>query len=63
MFISTSQNSMLLIHKPVNVGFVSILHLPSDNLLRTILKKSVDYTMAKVADAHGRVESHLSIFL
>lgn len=37
MFISTSQNSMFLIHKPVNVGFVSNMHLTSDYLIRTIL--------------------------
>lgn len=45
MFTSTSQNSMLFIHKTVNVGFVSNLHLPSDYLVRTILKKLMVYTM------------------
>lgn len=51
-----------LIHKPVNVDFVSNLHVPSDYSVRTILKKSMDYTMAKLVDAHDRVQSHLSVF-
>lgn len=45
-----------LICKPVNVGFVSNLHLPSDYSVRTILENSMDYTMAK------QMQWHLPIF-
>lgn len=49
MFISTSQNVM-----PANVDFGSNLPLTSDYLIRTIVEKSMEYTMTKLVEGNDR---------